>query len=397
MEGLLDFTADVDTKLRKELNIVDAGCGSGILALSANLLGFSRISAFDIDGDSIRICHENAIMNQLEGAVSFNECGLDDGLPSGKADLLLANILANVLTDYRESLLLALRDKPGSTLVLSGILQKEAETLTNAFGSPQSHSTCNSRFLEPISVNGPQSPSSDKQIHLSDLPLGNNRRILNYAARYIRRILLHSFGNEPFVEFCGFADGTVDVTYGSTFSGSEGLFFVDSNQAGFDSSNVGVLAVGYFDSSFDVPAESKRLVDEGLDDFLANFNLLASTNFDAAASPGYYTNVGTFSEQSVGSRPYLMTLEGIGSFSEASSATAIGLFTDSHFSSLPNGGDPIGTPYDLATTISFDTVLLGWHVSASDFLMAMHTHLSNSLIFPEYGVDQVISRKIGFI
>ena len=51
----------------------------------------------------------------------------------------------------------------------------------------------------------------------------------------------------------GFADGTVDVTYGSTFSGSEGLFFVDSNQAGFDSSNVGVLAVGYFDSSFDVP------------------------------------------------------------------------------------------------------------------------------------------------
>ena len=165
----------------------------------------------------------------------------------------------------------------------------------------------------------------------------------------------------------GFADGMVDVTYGSTFSGSEGLFFVDSNQSGFDSSNVGVLAVGYFDSSFDVPTESERLVAEGLDDFLANFNLLASTNFDDAVSPGYYTSSGTFSEQSVGSRPYLMTLEGVGSFSEASSATAIGLFTDSQFSSLPNGGDPIGTPYDLATTISLDTVLLGRHVSASDF------------------------------
>ena len=133
VEGLLDFTADLDPQLRQEVNIVDAGCGSGILALSASLLGFSRISAFDIDADSIRICHENAIMNQLEGAVSFMECGLDDGLPSGKADLLLANILANILTEYRESLLLALRDKPGSTLVLSGILQKEVETLTNAF------------------------------------------------------------------------------------------------------------------------------------------------------------------------------------------------------------------------------------------------------------------------
>ena len=73
-----------------------------------------------------------------------------------------------------------------------------------------------------------------------------------------------------------------------------------------------------------------------------------------------------------------MTLEGIGSFSEASSATAIGLFTDSHFSSLPNGGDPIGTPYDLATTISFDTVLLVGMSRRQIFLMAMHTHLSNS-------------------
>ena len=164
-----------------------------------------------------------------------------------------------------------------------------------------------------------------------------------------------------------FADGTVDITYGSTFSGSEGLFFVDSNQSGFDSSNAGVLAVGYFDSSFDVVTESERLVAEGLDDFLANFNLLASTNFDDAVSPGYYTSSGTFSEQSVGSRPYLMTLEGVGSFSEASSATAIGLFTDSQFSSLPYGGDPIGTPYDLATTISLDTVLLGRHLSALDF------------------------------
>ena len=55
-------------------------------------------------------------MNQLEGAVSFTECGLDDGLSSGKADLLLANILANVLTDYRESLLLALVTNPAQPL-----------------------------------------------------------------------------------------------------------------------------------------------------------------------------------------------------------------------------------------------------------------------------------------
>ena len=92
-----------------------------------------------------------------------------------------------------------------------------------------------------------------------------------------------------------------------------------------------------------------------------------------------------------------MTLEGIGSFSEASSATAIGLFTDSQFSGLPYGGDPIGTPYDLATTTALIRFYSAGIFLRQIFLMAMHTQLSNFLIFPESGVDQVISQKIGFI
>ena len=133
VEGLLDYHDRLGSGDLGAKAIVDAGCGSGILALSASLLGFSRISAFDIDADSIRICHENAAMNQLGGAVNFAECGLDEGLPPGQADLLLANILANVLTDNRETLLLGLRNQPGSTLVLSGILQPEADALEEAF------------------------------------------------------------------------------------------------------------------------------------------------------------------------------------------------------------------------------------------------------------------------
>ena len=92
-----------------------------------------------------------------------------------------------------------------------------------------------------------------------------------------------------------------------------------------------------------------------------------------------------------------MTLEGIDSFSEASSATAIGLFTDTKFSSLPTEVTLLVRPMiwqRLSALIRFYSAGM---FLRQVFLMAMHTHLSNFLIFPEYGVDQVISRKIGFI
>ena len=133
VEGLLNYSALLKQEELATSCVVDAGCGSGILALSAWLMGFRNVSAFDIDGDSIRICHENAAMNQLERTVEFTTCGLDAGIPEGGADILLANILANVLTDNCATLLRGLRDRPGSTLVLSGILQGEMDAVQAAY------------------------------------------------------------------------------------------------------------------------------------------------------------------------------------------------------------------------------------------------------------------------
>lgn len=163
------------------------------------------------------------------------------------------------------------------------------------------------------------------------------------------------------------AQGNIDITYGSTFSGSDGLFFVDAGQVGFDSSNVGVLAVGYFDSTFDVATESSRLVADSLADFIGNFKLLASTNFNGAVSPGYLSATGQFAEQSVGTRPYLLALEGISSYANAANATGIGLFTDTSLPTLPYGADPVATPYDLGITLTFDTVRLGTEIPKSTF------------------------------
>ncbi len=112
------------------LRVLDAGCGSGILAISAAKLGFERIEGFDIDEDAVRIAEENAELNEVE-SIQFSICGLEEGLSGEKADCLLANILANVLTAHSDLLIDAV--SPGGWLILSGILGTEVEQVAAHF------------------------------------------------------------------------------------------------------------------------------------------------------------------------------------------------------------------------------------------------------------------------
>jgi hypothetical protein len=157
----------------------------------------------------------------------------------------------------------------------------------------------------------------------------------------------------------------VTVTYGSHFIGETGVFFTDFSQTGFDASNAGVIAVGYFNSGYDIATEAQRLVADNLPDFLANFNHLASSSFRDASSPGYFTAQAQFTEQAVGSIPYLLTLSGISSLNDVAGVTGIGLFSDSSLPVLPEGGGPVPTAYDLAITLTFDDVLLGTEILES--------------------------------
>ncbi len=114
----------------REKTVIDAGCGSGILALSAAALGFGTVQAFDNDPEAVRIAQDNTAANRLD-SIHVSCTDLTGGLSPGSADLLLANILANVLEDHAETLLRALR--PGGVLVLSGILREEAAATSAAF------------------------------------------------------------------------------------------------------------------------------------------------------------------------------------------------------------------------------------------------------------------------
>jgi ribosomal protein L11 methyltransferase len=104
--------------------VIDYGCGSGILAIAAALLGAESVIGVDNDPQAITATDENARRNHVGEKI---DAYLPNQEPKEAADLLLANILAGPLGELAP--LFAERVKPGGDLVLSGILPEQAEGL----------------------------------------------------------------------------------------------------------------------------------------------------------------------------------------------------------------------------------------------------------------------------
>jgi ribosomal protein L11 methyltransferase len=114
-----------------QARVIDAGCGSGILALSAVLLGFRDVVGFDNDPEAVRVSEENAALNGLAGRVQFFVGDLVSGLSGREAEIVLANIQADVLMRFARELVAAVA--PGGALILSGILAAENAAVRAAF------------------------------------------------------------------------------------------------------------------------------------------------------------------------------------------------------------------------------------------------------------------------
>ena len=105
--------------------VLDYGCGSGILAIGAALHGATHIDAVDIDPAAVTASNANAAENK----VTLNT-GLPD-LAKGEYPLVLANILASPLKLLAP--LLCAHLAPGASLVLAGILERQADELKAAY------------------------------------------------------------------------------------------------------------------------------------------------------------------------------------------------------------------------------------------------------------------------
>jgi ribosomal protein L11 methyltransferase len=107
--------------------VIDYGCGSGILAVAAALLGARELLCVDNDPQALVATRDNAARNGItEGALQVALPGDYDAGPwQGGADLVLANILAGPLLSLSDTLCDFLR--PGGTLLLSGLLASQAD------------------------------------------------------------------------------------------------------------------------------------------------------------------------------------------------------------------------------------------------------------------------------
>jgi ribosomal protein L11 methyltransferase len=110
--------------------VLDYGCGSGILAIGAAKHGAVDIDAVDIDEAAVESTLLNASANQVQLKAGLPE------LASGQYQTVLANILATPLKVLAP--LLCARVAPGGSLVLAGILERQADELTQAY-APHCH------------------------------------------------------------------------------------------------------------------------------------------------------------------------------------------------------------------------------------------------------------------
>jgi len=109
-------------------NVIDYGCGSGILAIAALLLGASEAIAVDHDPQALEATKNNAERNRVSQRLNAY---LPSQMPAPQAQVLLANILAGPLIELCSDL--AQRVKCGGRIVLSGILSEQAATVTQRY------------------------------------------------------------------------------------------------------------------------------------------------------------------------------------------------------------------------------------------------------------------------
>jgi ribosomal protein L11 methyltransferase len=106
--------------VRPGMSVYDIGTGSGVLAIASALLG-AEVKAVDLDPVAVKVAKENVAINNLESKVEVYHGNLADVL-SGSADLVVANIIADVIIILAEELERIL--KPGGVCLASGIISE---------------------------------------------------------------------------------------------------------------------------------------------------------------------------------------------------------------------------------------------------------------------------------
>lgn len=119
----------LDQYLQPGSQVLDYGCGSGILAIAALKLGANQAWATDIDSQALIATRNNARLNDIPNRDLIITS--PESLTNLKTDIVIANILSGPLITLAEDLCNYI--KPGGQVILSGILETQAERTASAF------------------------------------------------------------------------------------------------------------------------------------------------------------------------------------------------------------------------------------------------------------------------
>ena len=129
----------IEKNLKDGYNILDLGCGSGILSIGALLLGAKSAYAVDIDANSVKIAKENAEKNNIPSTIYTVKCGniIDDDKFASQIgteyDLVCANIVADVLIGMSDKFSGFLKEN--GTLIVSGIIDSRKDEVLDVIKS----------------------------------------------------------------------------------------------------------------------------------------------------------------------------------------------------------------------------------------------------------------------
>ena len=115
-------------KVKSNLNVLDIGCGSGILGITAKKLGAKKVVGVDIDPQAIQASKENSIVNKTEVVWMQSDNEIEF-----KGDLVVANILSSALKVLAP--VIANQCKKNASIALSGILLSQEDEIKEIYSS----------------------------------------------------------------------------------------------------------------------------------------------------------------------------------------------------------------------------------------------------------------------
>jgi ribosomal protein L11 methyltransferase len=113
---------------QKETEVLDVGCGTGILAMAAEKLGASEAWAVDNDPTALTIARRNFCRNRISGIILKN----DLQAVKRRFGVIVANILLKTLVELKGDLIRRL--KRNGLLIVSGLLYRDVPALLRAYG-----------------------------------------------------------------------------------------------------------------------------------------------------------------------------------------------------------------------------------------------------------------------